>query len=240
MLYFAGNFEPMSLVKHLEKKTLFFICIILFLPFALLSQDKDTRIWDSPYGQDRFVVTFNIDQWMDVPDSIQIRPFSLGFNSYIMFDYTFGESSFSWALGYGLSSHNVHHNGFFKENEEEGNRQLSAFPEDYSFKKNKHSANYLEIPVELRFRTKGIKKFKLYAGGKIGYLVNFHSKIIDDQGKRKEYTLDYVNRLRYGVTGSIGYNSFAISAFYSLTPLLKDQDNGSLIPFSLGITYFLL
>lgn len=206
---------------------------------GLNAQNENRRIWDSPYGEDRFVIGFNMDRWMEVPDGVEQRDVSLGFNGHIMYDYQLGKSIMSFAWGYGISSHNVHHNAFFLK-DSTGYQNLVPFEDDYDLKKNKHSVTFIEAPIELRLRTHGENKFKLYVGAKAGYLVNYHWKTIDDDGKRKFYKLDDINKIRYGLTGKIGFNMFSISAFYSLSPFIKEGKGDELVPFTVGLTLFLL
>ena len=219
---------------------------ILFAASFVLSLSalcqKPTEVWNPPVGQDRFLFSFTNDMWLDVPEGVELRPYSPGISTHIMYDYRFGKSPISFAWGYGFSSHNVHSNATFvtdSVNNEEYLR-LVPFEGNYSYKKNKLSANYVEIPLELRLRTKGDNQFKLYLGGKIGYQVSVHSKTKDGEGKRKFYGLDGINELQYGVTAKIGFNMIALSGYYALTTLLEEGKGDQFTPISLGLTFFLL
>lgn len=215
--------------------------VISLISISSSAQNREAEIWNPPIGEDRFLITFNTDGWLNTPDGVELRPYSLGIESHIMYDYQFGKSIISFSWGYGFSSHNVHHNGFFAADTTNAElTRLYPFEKNYNYRKNKLHATYLEIPVELRLRTHNDSPFKLYAGFKIGYLVNVHSKTRDDNGKTKFYGLDNVMKLRYGVTGKIGFNAWAISGFYSLTPLITEGKGDQLIPYSIGISFFLL
>ena len=209
--------------------------------FNMFSQKEDRRIWDSPFGEDRFVISFNNDRWIGA-DEVEQRDVSLGFDAQVYWDWKFGTSPISFAAGIGISSHNVHHNGFFAKDTVEGREMtvLEAFPQNYNYRKNKHSVTFIEVPLEFRIRTRGPNQFKLFLGGKVGYLVNYHYKIDDDEGKRKFYDLDGINPIRYGVTARIGYNSWNIFGFYSLTPFIQDGKGDEIIPYSIGLSFFLL
>ena len=217
------------------------LTLISFISAIAFGQPREAEIWNPPIGEDRFLITFNTDGWLNTPDGIELRPYSLGIESHIMYDYQFGKSIMSFSWGYGFSSHNVHHNGFFAA--DTTNNQLTRlypFEKSYNYIKNKLHATYLEVPLELRLRTRGETPFKLYLGAKVGYLVNIHSKTKDYSGKTKFYGLENVMNLRYGVTAKIGYNAWTISGFYSLTPLISEGGGDRLIPYSLGISFFLL
>lgn len=217
------------------------ILIVMSSNFVFGQRNENRRIWDSPYGEDRFVISLNNDRWVATPDGVDQRNVSLGFDAHIMYDYKIKKSVISVAWGYGMSSHNVHSNGFFAIDSTQSNlEELVPFDSEYDYKKNKHSATFIEVPIEIRLRTRGENKFKLYLGAKAGYLINYHWKTIDDDGKRKLYKNDNIDPLRYGLTGKIGYNSLSLSVFYSLSPYLKETNQKELIPYSIGISFFLL
>jgi hypothetical protein len=158
-----------------------------------------------------------------------------------MYDYPFGNSPISFAWGYGFSSFNIHHNGEFdRDSLNNGFVIFQAYSPGYSYKKNKLSANYLEVPIEFRVRTKGKNNFKLYLGAKAGYLVNIHTKVVDDDGKRKYYQVPETSRLRYGATVRLGMNQVALFGCYSFTPFLKENKGVELIPITLGLSFFLI
>jgi hypothetical protein len=231
--------------RMVEVKKLLLI-VALLAPFISLAQEDDrdvkARPWQPPVSQDRFILDFNNDMWLEYPDSIETRPYSLGIGSYIMYDYIIGKSPISFAWGYGFSSHNIHHNGVFVEDSLDGKpyTKLLPLPSDYDYKKNKLAATYVEVPIELRFRTRGSSPFKLYLGGRVGYLVNLHSKTKDDDGKRKFYGLEGQDRLRYGLTGRIGVGQININCFYGLSTLLLEGEGDRIVPWSLGLSIFLL
>ena len=58
----------------------------------------------TPTTQDRFVVMFTNDTWLDLPEGVELRPYSPGLSAYIMTDYDLSKSAFSFAWGYGFSS----------------------------------------------------------------------------------------------------------------------------------------
>jgi len=197
---------------------------------------------------DRFGVDLYYNSWITSPKDINVRPNSIGFNVYRMYDITFGKSNFGIGLGYGLSSHNVHHNGSFnKILDTLGNTftQLTPFPDEYEYRKNKISINYFEIPFEFRFRTKRKEKtdgtvssfFRFYVGFKAGYLVNIHTTLKNKQGKFKYYNYDNLDRFRYGATARIGYGRFSFYGFYALNDLFKDDKSTSLQSFALGLSF---
>jgi hypothetical protein len=206
------------------------------------SQNEQTGVLEAPLNEDRFLVEFNNDSWLGYPESVTLRPYSPGIGAFITYDYQLGKSPISLVWGYGFSSHNVHHDGIFTPDSLLGKSytRLTGNIPGFNPQKNKHSTSYIEVPFAIRLRTKGDNKFKLYLGAKVGYLVNIHSKTIDDAGKRKFYGLDNVMPYRYGLVARVGFNMVAVSGFYSLTPLLKEGKGDEFYPISIGLTFFLL
>lgn len=184
--------------------------------------------------KDRIGFDVNYDAWLNAPAAIKQKIKSPGVNFYLMWDYPFGYGPMSVAFGLGLSSHNVHTNGQISYSID--GKYTSLTPITVPYKTNKLSCNYIEIPVELRIRTRGEKSFKLAIGAKIGYAYNVHTKVIDDDGKRKIYGIKNVDPLRYGPIFRIGYNKFNVNAFYSLSTLfMKGKGEPNIVQYSIGL-----
>lgn len=217
----------------------FFFLLIAPEIFAQAEEKEETvivRILDR--HDDKLVFEITNDMWLDLPAGVELRGFSPGFKGYFYSDYTFGENSnFSFAWGFGVSADNVHSNAVLVQEEfpngELGEQELVAYPDEYEYEKNKFVTTYLELPVELRFITKGRSPFKIAAGFRLGYLLSDHQKIIDTDGKRKIYDFNDVTTWRYGVSARIGVGKIQVTGFYSLVPLIEDSD--SVIPVSVGI-----
>ena len=225
----------MRLARHIS------LLIAVMLSVSAWAQQKDKQEPKDTYvprKSDRLFIEPVLNNWLEVPDGIEVRTYSLGFDISYLWDIRFGTSNFSFAPGVGFSSHNVHHNGQFLEVDSAGSSftDLQPFPSSYSYKKNKLSMNYLEVPLELRFRTNGYNPFRLTAGFKIGVLVDAHTKTKDDDGTHKFKPLPNTLPYRYGVFGRIGYSWFNIVGFYSLTNVFEDGKGVELTPISLGIS----
>lgn len=190
------------------------------------------------YIQDRLIVELHNDLFLETPPGMEVRPWSPGINAYVLNDYPIGESPISFAVGLGFSSFNVHLNGNFERDTLSSNEfvRFQPFAENYNWDKHKISANYLEIPLELRLRTRGGSPFKLSIGGKVGYLVNVHTKTIDDDGKRKFYDVPEINRWRYGLCAKLGVGRLSINGFYSLSTFLNEGAGTELIPITIGLS----
>jgi len=191
---------------------------------------------------DKVIIELTQDMWLNLPDGVEIRLPSLGFKGYFFSDYTFGiESNFSFAWGFGVSADNYHSNAEFRQERFEdgslGDQILTPFEEGYEYDLNKHTATYIEVPIEFRYIAKGKNAFRLAIGFRVGYLLADKQKIIDTQGKRKFYDYDHLSRFRYGINTRIGIGKFALTGFYSLVPFIEEGKGTEIIPASIGLAF---
>lgn len=223
--------------KNINSFSRFFILFFL-IGSSAFAQTKDSTGEKPPKKiadpKDHIVVDFSFDSYRNWPDGISQKPYSLGGNAYLMWDYPFGYGPFSVAIGAGFSTHDVHTNGQITYTID--GKYTTFEPLTVKYSTNKFSMNYMEIPVELRLRTRGEKSFKMTIGGKIGYAYNVHTKYADEDGKVKVYRIKNIDPIRYGVTLRIGYNKFNLQGFYALSEIFKKgRGEPGMTPFSLGI-----
>lgn len=191
--------------------------------------------------EDKLVLALTHDFWLDVPDGVDVRVPSIGFNAHFFSDYAFKDGIVSFAWGFGVSSDNVHSNAMFVQEAFEdgtvGDQILTVFPDEYEYETSKFNTTYLEIPIEFRVITKGRSPFKFAAGFKVGYMVGNKWKIIDTEGKRKYFDFDHMNKLRYGLTARLGVGKVQLMGFYSLVPLIEPGLGTEVIPVSVGLAF---
>ena len=228
----------MKLISKSTNSYFRFFILFLFLGSSSFAQTKDT-LREKPAKKiadpkDHIVVDFSFDSYRNWPDGISQKPYSLGGNAYLMWDYPFGYGPFSVAIGAGFSTHDVHTNGAITYTID--GKYTTFEPLTVKYSTNKFSMNYMEIPVELRIRTRGEKSFKMIVGGKIGYAYNVHTKYADEDGKIKVYRIKNIDPIRYGVTFRVGYNKFNLQGFYALSEIFKKgRGEPGMIPFSFGV-----
>ena len=190
---------------------------------------------------DRFILDITYSDWHGDRDYFQSPWNSIGFNAALMFDVILAKNStfaFGWGIGY---SHfgNATKKQFTRDFDENAT-YMSDFPEGQEPMRSKFGANYIEIPLDLRFRTKGYKHFKIMVGGKIGYQINSFTKTVenieDRTYKTKLYNFADANRLRYGATVRIGIRNWAIYGAYYFSPLFTNSESVQLTPFTAGIS----
>lgn len=166
---------------------------------------------------------------------------SIGFNASLMFDVVLTKGntmSFGWGVGYSHFSNRTKLQ--FTRDMVNKSTLVTEFPVGFEPKSSKFGANYIEVPLELRFRTKGHSHFKFMIGGKIGYQLNAFSKETERiDGKNyatKHYNFPDSNPLRYGATVRIGIRNWAIYGAYYFSPLFTNKASADLTPISVGVT----
>lgn len=198
---------------------------------------------EAPVHTDRLIMDFYYNTWQELPQGIQVKPYSIGFNVSRIYDIPFGHSWAGIGIGWGFSSHNIHHNGEFvgivDPNTGAQYTDLQPLPDNYEYSKNKISLNYVDVPFEFRLRTKGKegkKRFRFYPGFRIGYRINIHTATIDNEGKFKTYNFPNAQPLQYGATLRTGIGIWNLYGYYSLTKVFQDGKGVDLQPFHLGIS----
>jgi len=219
---------------------------------GLFSYFNWTAYSDGPEKVDHFVFDLNWTTLMDLPSSINQTYYrNLGVGAYVFHDHPMNKkSTLAWALGAGVSSFNIHHNGTFVYEPLAGGgsyTNLVPLGDSIRFRTNKHNITYLEVPFELRIRSMKITteerrraNFKVYLGFKAGYLVGMHSKYVDKTIKYKLFTFYNTEMFHYGPTIRIGFKKLSFNAFYSLTPLFIEGRGVQAHPFSVGLTWMRL
>ncbi len=217
-------------------KKLFLFIFAFTFAFAAFSQEEEEEVFErsSRFGKsDRLMIDFYTDIWMGMPDSVNIRGYNPGASISMVQDFPFGSSDFSFAVGLGIGTHNLHFNAdIFKDS-----LGFSYFDNrEDALDKNKLVLSFIDIPLEFRFRTKRQNVFRFSLGGKIGYNINNHIKRIDKGYKVKTYKVKDINPLRYGVTLRVGYKMYNFFAYYSLSTLFKKDKGEKMAPLSIGVS----
>lgn len=245
------------------KRILILFSALILSSGLLFAQDELDEIPEVviPGSTGRLMIDLFTDIWSNTPEGMDINTINRGINISMMQDFRLGNSPFSVATGLGFSSHNLYSDHLY---EFTASTFSSALPQPGTFdfhkfndswgelKKNKLSLNYLNVPLEIRYRNANLPKtFRIYAGVRLGYLVNAHTKTHvvneDDNGndlsqnewKYKELKLGNLEKFQVGITGKIGYGRLNLYGYLPLTEIFKDNYSAELgmKPVSVGITF---
>jgi hypothetical protein len=190
---------------------------------------------------DRVIFDITYCDWQGDIDYFQSPWNSIGFNVATMFDVILTKKntvSFGWGISFSHFSNKT--NLQFQSDYINNITTISEFPLGSEPDRTKFAANYLEVPLEIRFRTKGYKHFKVMLGGKIGYQLNAFTKTTNEvSGQRqvvKLFGFPDDNPLRYGATLRIGIRNWAIYGAYYFSPLFTNSESVQLTPFTMGVS----
>lgn len=187
--------------------------------------------------KDRLIFEINYTSWLGAPKAIKSDWKCIGFNFSTMFDKPIGNSNFSFGYGAGIYVHNFSSNANFIYKLDSMSQTVTTViePKTIPYKANRYNERSLEIPIELRFRTKTTRAFKIMVGGKIGYVFSDFKKSDDRDGRIRLYNIKNVEHLRYGVNFRIGVEQICLTASYYFSEVFTENGPKGIHPFSVGI-----
>ena len=212
------------------------LIIAVFLSVSIFAQEEKDED-----DKNKFNIGLDIfsDIWADAPDETDLSTINRGLSVFGMYNYQFGESNFSFAIGAGITAHNMYHNADIYTDTQLDSTGFMAIDDSISFKKSKLNLTYLDIPFEFRLKTEN--KFRLALGFKLGYLLHKHNKYKGDVGEfsdviTKTTNVNYLENFRYGPTCRVGYKWFNLMAYYQISKIFKPDQGPEMAPFSVGIS----
>lgn len=198
--------------------------ILAFLPFSLWSQRDslpDFEAADPKYREDQFYLSLTYNIWQQRPEGIRQNKFSPGFSIGFLRDMPLNEKR-TWAIaaGLGYAFHNFSHNIFMSRS---GNDIVyDILDDDTTVDRNKISFHFVELPLELRWRTStpdNHKFWRIYTGVKLSYLFANRYKFENGDSSFIIRNNKDVSRWQYGAYIATGYNTWNLHLYYSLSPL---------------------
>lgn len=189
----------------------------------------------------RFSVGVDIHQdfWLNKPEDMDVRGINQGGGAFGMYNFQFGKSNFSFAIGLGIGVHNLFSNTTIADIKADTIKFI-PIPDTVDYKKSKLGLTYLDIPVEFRLKTD--KKVRICLGFKIGYLLDAKTKYKGDREDGleviiKERPVKNVERWQFGPVIRVGYDWFNVMAYYSVTQIFRKGKGPDVSPISVGITF---
>lgn len=198
-----------------------------------------------------FLIEFGVSPMQNRPELMDQNLWgSKFFNVYYMHNVNLGNSSFSFHPGIGVGTDKfAFANAHTLEYAEDGSvvfAPLDSLLPGADIKKSKIGVNYIDIPIEFRWRMKKHdpkRSFKIAVGGKVGFLFDGKTKIkyrIDGDTKVLKRKEDFqLEQFRYGVYGKVGFGNFYLNYFYSLSNLFKSgkgPEANEAFPMNIGLT----
>jgi len=201
-----------------------FLLLMLFLNclYTVKAQVNQTIEQDSLYREDQFYVSVTYNALIDLPNNVSQNSFSTGVHLGAIRDFPLNKRrNIALALGLGYSfnsfNQNIRISGY--------NPYNYTILESYNYSKNNFAQHFIEVPFEFRWRTSNAQSYKfwrVYTGLKLGYLIASKSVFNDRSGSDNQKNLTDLNKLQYGLTMSIGYNTWNGYIYYGLNPVFND------------------
>ena len=238
---FIPNFVVSKKAKYITMKKILFTFVALLLStgaFAQLIANKTDKKF-----------TMGIDLFNDIqlstPDNWDARMFNQGFSCALTYNFPLGESKkHTVSVGLGYTGHNYFSYSRIA-NPYADTLQLIQYREDGKtvdgFKRYKLNCNYIDLPVELRFRIKDV--VKIGVGFKVGLLVNAKTKFVGNNADgakihEKYCYISNVEKFAYAATLRVGYKWVSAFAAMQLNPVFEvGHEAPKIMPLSVGLTF---
>ncbi|WP_223551372.1 porin family protein [Aestuariivivens sp. NBU2969] len=214
----------------------------------LYAQEPTITVIDSLYREDQFYAGVTYNLLGNIPEGVSQNGFSGGYHIGFIRDMPINKNrNFALGLGIGLSANSYNQNMFINK-DSSGSISFSLLEGSNNFSKNKFTGYLIECPLEIRWRTSTPSEYKfwrIYTGVKLGYVFAHSAKYKGDLGKIKHSNINEFNSLQYGLTLSVGYNTWNIHCYYGLNPIFSEhaQLNGSPIDMNsikIGLMFYIL
>ncbi|SEP77855.1 hypothetical protein SAMN05421824_0291 [Hyunsoonleella jejuensis] len=223
--------------------------VFTFFATLMFSQEITSKVVDSLYKEDQFYIGTTYNVLGGKPNDLKQNSFSLGFHLGFVKDMPINKRR-NKAIGIGLGySTNSYIQNMLIQQDNSGNFNYSIIDgETVSFTKNKFSEHVIELPIEYRWRTSTTTTYKfwrIYTGFKLGYVFANRSKFKGSLGELKYSNNEDFNNVQYGLTLSVGYNTWNVFVYYGLNPIFSDsaQLNGEALEMNavkIGLMFYVL
>lgn len=223
----------------------FFLAFFLNCFSTLQSQVDYTIEQDSLYREDQFYLSVTYNALINLPNNVSQNSFSTGVHLGAIRDFPLNKRrNIALALGLGYSFNSFNQNIRISGS----NPTTYTTIEDSNYSKNNFSQHFLEAPLEFRWRTSKADSYKfwrVYTGLKLGYLIASKSVFDDGSTLESQRNLKDLNRLQYGLTLSVGYNTWNGYIYYGLNPVFDHVSTTSLQPIEMsalkiGLIFYIL
>jgi hypothetical protein len=214
--------------------------------FAQETKTPDFTALDSLYREDQFYFGFTYDILQHRPEGITQNKFSSGFTLGFLRDMPFNKSR-TWAIaaGLGYSINNFNQNLLISDTAD--GYEYSIIDEELAYDKNKIIIHYVELPIEIRWRTstpQSHKFWRIYIGLKFSYMVMNRYKFQNGDDRYSLSNIDDLSKFQYGAYIATGYNTWNLNVYYGFNPLFKSAKlNGEDIDMrtlNVGLMFYIL
>ncbi|SHJ10009.1 Outer membrane protein beta-barrel domain-containing protein [Arenibacter nanhaiticus] len=226
----------------------FFILVFLSAQAFVHSQEIEGSMRPvSNYLEDQFYLGVTYNLFTNLPKDISHRNLSYGLQGGFIKDIPLNEArtiAMGAGLGFGINSYYTN----LLASKTEENITYSRIESKTDYSRNKIETHILEFPIEFRWRNSSPEEYKfwrVYSGVKMGYVLNARSKYVSDL-KNISFSNGEIKKFQYGLTFSVGYNTFNFHAYYALSSLfnkdvtLASGEQLKVKPLRVGLIFYIL
>lgn len=212
--------------------------LLIFLVLGFVATSMGQKIGQSTIKRFSFGLDYYTDIWLKKPPDIKTRAINQGVSVFGMYNYPFGESNFSIAIGIGTGFHNLYTKGRIEDIKAD-TITFVKIPDSVNYKRFKLGLSYFDIPLEFRLKTD--KKVRFALGVKFGFLMDGKTKYRGNREDgqlvtQKEKQVENLQRFRFGPTLRVGYDWFNVFVYYQVTKVFEPGRGPDIYPLSVGIT----
>jgi len=204
----------------------------------------DFNAVDSLYREDQFYLSLSYSNLQNPPAGFNKVKVSLGLSLGFLRDFPINKKR-TWAVAAGLGYSYSGLNQNIGITEVAGENQYGIITT--AFNKNKLLLHYVDLPIEIRWRTstpESHKFWRVYTGFKVSYL--FYDQYKNDAlgTKTKQSGNADLNKLQYGTYVAAGWNTWNVYVYYGINPIFKSASIASepikLNAFNIGLMFYIL
>jgi hypothetical protein len=229
----------------------YFSLLALFVFSGAFAQEEivEKKVVDSLYREDQFYFNASFINVQKSPGGLRQNKISPSFGFGILRDMPINKSrTFSIAAGLGYSINILNDNLYtYTTSDANPTRVYEIISSDIYYSKNKFTTQYLDLPIEIRWRNSTFESHKfwrIYTGFKLSYLISDKYTFVNDLGTTILKHDPNLNKLQYGCYISSGWNSLNVYMYYGLNPIYKSSEvNGQankMNLFTLGLQFYIL
>jgi hypothetical protein len=225
-------------------KTAFLFSVFVFFSNAVCSQETLLPTNEN-YLEDQLYFGLTYNTLLYNPEGYFQNGFSYGTQFGFVKDLPFNKKR-SVGAGIGVGFAHTTFNQNLLVEKASGSYQYRTLD---TYNNNRFILNSLEFPLEFRWRTSTLEKYKfwrVYTGLTLSYVINFKAQHVLDAKQVIVTNSNLVERFQYALSLSAGYGTWNFYASYALRPLFKEarmESTGSPLnvqSLRLGLMFYML
>ncbi len=209
-----------------------FYMFLYFVSLGILVMSQNNNNADNvelykDYREDQFYASVTYNLLNNRPNGVSQNGFSSGFHLGFIRDMPINKRrNLAIGLGLGLSSNSYNQNISILEIDDAIIFNIID-EREINVSKNKFTSYLVEFPLEFRWRTSSASQYnfwRIYTGFKLGYVLYNSAKFKSDNGNQTLSNIDDFDKIQYGLTLSVGYDTWNFHLYYGLNPIFNGDN----------------